>query len=78
MFHFFARYWEKNKKKDFHSAEIGNDILVFINIKRVLFDSSIKSTVYILIFCQNSMIFEGSSDSLAESLFHWRLRLAES
>ena len=35
MFHFFTRDWEKNNKKHFHSVDIGNDILIYINIKRV-------------------------------------------
>ena len=35
MFHFFTRDWEKNNKKHFHSVEMENDILVYINIKRV-------------------------------------------
>ena len=35
FFSFFTRDWEKNNKKHFHSVEIGNDILIFINIKRV-------------------------------------------
>ena len=64
--HFFARDWEKNKKKHFHSVEIGNDIFVFINIKRVFFDSLNKS---------NSMIFEGSPNSLTKSYFTGELRL---
>ena len=64
--HFFARDWEKNKKKHFHSVEIGNDILVFINIKRVFFDSLNKS---------NSMTFEGSPNSLTKSYFTGELRL---
>ena len=34
----------------FHSGQIGNDILVFINIEQVFFDSLTKSTVYLLIF----------------------------
>ena len=76
-FIFFARDWEKNKKKHFHSVEIGNDILVFINIKREFLDSLIKSTVFILIFCQNSMAFEGSPNSLAEAYFTGQLRLGE-
>ena len=40
------REWEKNNEKHFHSVEIGNDILIYINIKRVFFDSLIKSTVF--------------------------------
>ena len=32
---FFTRDWEKNNKKHFQSVEIGNDILIYINIKRV-------------------------------------------
>ena len=36
MFHFFTRDWEKNNKKHFQNVEIRNDILIYINIKRVL------------------------------------------
>ena len=54
---YFTKYWEKNNKKHFHSVEIGNDILIYINKKQVFFDSLVKSTVYLLIFHQNSMIF---------------------
>ena len=43
MFHFFTRDWEKNNKKHFHSVEIGNDILIYINIKR-LFQMGINYT----------------------------------
>ena len=43
---FLIREWEKNNEKHFHSVEIGNDILIYINIKRVFFDSLIKSTVF--------------------------------
>ena len=68
-FIFFTRDWGKNNKKHFHSVEIGNDILIYIKIKQVFFDSLIKSTVYLLIFCQNSMIFEGSPNSLTKSYF---------
>ena len=32
---FFTRDWEKNNKKYFQSVEIGNDILIYINLKRV-------------------------------------------
>ena len=35
MLHFFTRDWKKNNKKQFPSVEIGNDILIYINIKRV-------------------------------------------
>ena len=59
---FLIREWEKNNEKHFHSVEIGNDILIYINIKRVFFDSLIKFTVYLLIFYRNSMIFEGSAN----------------
>ena len=31
----FTRDWKKNNKKQFPSVEIGNDILIYINIKRV-------------------------------------------
>ena len=78
MSHFFVRDWEKYKKTYFHSIETGNNILVFINIKQVFFDSLIKSTVYFLIFRQNLMIFEGASNSLTESYFTGELRLGES
>ena len=57
MYIYFTKYWEKNNKKHFHSVEIGNDILIYINKKQVFFDSLVKSTVYLLIFRQNSMIF---------------------
>ena len=36
------------------------------------------SSVYLLIFRQNSMIFEGSSNSLTESYFTGKLRLGKS
>ena len=32
---FFTRNWEKNNKMHFQNVEIGNDILIYINIKRV-------------------------------------------
>ena len=32
-FIFCTRDWEKNNKKHFHNVEIGNDILIYINIK---------------------------------------------
>ena len=32
-FIFFTRDWTKNNKKQFPSVEIGNDILIYINIK---------------------------------------------
>ena len=41
-------------------------------------NSLIKSTVYLLIFRQNSMIFKGSLNSLKESYFTGELRLGES
>ena len=34
-FIFFTRDWKKKNKKQFPSVEIGNDILIYINIKRV-------------------------------------------
>ena len=40
--------------------------------------SLIKSTVYLLVFRQNSMIFKGSLNSLKESYFTGELRLGES
>ena len=48
------------------------------NVWRVFFDSLIKSTRYLLIFRQNSTIFEGSPNSLTESYFTEVLRLGES
>ena len=44
MFHFFTRNWGKNNKKNFQCVEMGNDILIYINIKEVFFGSLIKST----------------------------------
>ena len=41
----------------------------------MFFDFLIKSAVYLLIFRQNSMIFEGSLNSLTESYFTGELRL---
>ena len=38
----------------------------------------IKSTVYLLIFRQSSMIFKGSPNSLKESYFTGELRMGES
>ena len=35
---FFPRGSEKKIKKHFHSFEIGNDILIYVNIKQVFFD----------------------------------------
>ena len=55
-----------------------NDILVYVNIKRVFFDSFIKSTVYLLIFRQNLMILEGSPNSLTEPYFTIELGMGES
>ena len=78
IFHFFTRDWEKNNKKHFHSVEIGNNILIYVKIKQVLFDSLIKSTMYLLIFRQNTMIFEGIPNSLTKSYFTGVLRLGES
>ena len=74
----FIKDWEKNIKKHFHSAERGNDILAFINKKRLFLDSLIKSTVYLLIFHQSSVIFEGNSNLLTEFYFSGELRLGES
>ena len=36
MFHFFTRDWKKNNRKQFPSVKVGNDVLIYINIKRVL------------------------------------------
>ena len=35
MLHFLTRDCKKNNKKQFPSVEIGNDILIYTNIKRV-------------------------------------------
>ena len=78
MFHSFYKRLEKNNKKHLHSVKTGNDILIYINIKQVFFDSLIKSAVYVLIFCQNSMIFEGTPNSLTMFCFIGELRLDES
>ena len=78
IFLFFTRDWEKNNKNHFHSVEIGNDVVIYINIKQVFFDSLIKSTMYLLIFRQNSMIFEGIPNSLTKSCFTGELKLGES
>ena len=64
-----------NIKKYLHSFEIGNDILIYINVKQVFFDSLIKSAMYLLIFFQNLMIFERSPNSLMESYFTGELNL---
>ena len=32
---FFTRHWKKNNKKQLPSVEIGNNILIYVNIKRV-------------------------------------------
>ena len=64
-----------NIKKYLHSFEIGNDILIYINVKQVFFDSLIKSAMYLLIFFQNLMIFERNPNSLMESYFTGELRL---
>ena len=44
-------------------------------VETILF---IKSTVYLLIFRQSSMIFKGSPNSLKESYFTGELRVGES
>ena len=44
-------------------------------VETILF---IKSTVYLLIFRQSSMIFKGSPNSLKESYFTGELRMGES
>ena len=47
--------------------------------EKFFFETSlIKSTVYLLVFRQNSMIFKGSLNSLKESYFTGELRLGES
>ena len=46
-FHFFTRDWEKNNKKYFHSVEIGNYILTYINTKRVFFDSFRQNPIFL-------------------------------
>ena len=57
---FFLQEVVERITKIIFSVEIGIDILIYISIKRVFFDSLIKSALYLLILCQNSMIFEGS------------------
>ena len=47
-------------------------------MKRVLFDSLIKSTVYLLLFRQNLMTFEGIPNSMMEFYFTGELGLGES
>ena len=64
MFNLFYKRLGKDNKKHFHSVEIRNYILIYTNIKRVFFDFLIKSFMYLLTFRQNSMIFEGSPNSL--------------
>ena len=44
----------------------------------MFFDSFIKSTVYLLIFRQYLMIFEGSPNSLTEPYFTGELGMGES
>ena len=44
----------------------------------MFFDSLVKSAVSLLIFCQKSIIFEGSPNSLSESYFAGELTLGES
>ena len=46
--------------------------------RKKMLNSLIKSTVYLLIFRQNSMICKGSPKSLKESYFTWELRPGES
>ena len=78
MFNLFYKRLGEDNKKNFHSVEIRNFILIYTNIKKVFFDFLIKSFVYLLIFRQNSMIFEGSLNSLTESYFTEELRQGES
>ena len=47
-------------------------------MKRLFFDSLIKSTVNFLIFRQNSMIFEEGPNSVTEPYFTREVRLRES
>ena len=35
MPHLFTRDWKNNNKKQFQNVEIGNDILIYISIKRI-------------------------------------------
>ena len=78
MFNLFYKRLGEDNKKNFHSVEIRNFILIYTNIKRVFFDFLIKSFVYLLAFLQNSMMFEGSLNSLTESYFTEELRQGES
>ena len=78
MFNLFYKRLGEDNKKHFHSVEIRNFILIYTNIKRVFFDFLIKSFVYLLAFLQNSMMFEGSLNSLTESYFTEELRQGES
>ena len=73
MFHFFLQENGRRRTKSIFSVEIGNYILIYVNIKRVFYDSLIKSTVYLLLFRQDSMIFEGSPNSLTV-LFHRKIK----
>ena len=73
-FIYFTGDWGKNNKENFHSVEIGNDIFIYINVKQVFFDSLIKSTVHLLMFRQNSMMFEESPNSLTKPYFTGELR----
>ena len=42
----FTKDWEKSNKKYFHSVEIRNGILIYVNVTQVFLDYLIKSTVY--------------------------------
>ena len=35
MLHLFTRDWKNNNKKQFQNVEIGDDILIYISIKRI-------------------------------------------
>ena len=73
MLHFFLQEIRKRITKSIFSVEIGKYILIYIKITRVSFDSLIKSTMYLLIFRQNLMIFEGSPNS-RQVLFYRRIK----
>ena len=71
--------------KDSKIFEFTNFILLIATIysrgenkKKKLLEQFFKSTVYLLIFRQNSMIFKGSPDSMKESYFTGEIRLGES
>ena len=70
----FTNFPFKIKSNNIYSVNSNYVFLRYKKKKRNL----IKSTNYLLIFCQNSMIFEGRSNSLKESYFTRELRLGDS